>query len=692
MTVRLLCAALAGVAGLAVGIEARGQAAVDDSVELPVRDIVLYRSGVGYFERVGLVDAGDTVQLAFDRQQISDILKSLVVLTGDGLSIGGVTYDSEEPLARKLASYGIDVSDEPSMAKILSRLRGEEVLITVSGAVKKGVIVGVERGQRVVRSGDNHTPMPTVKINLLRGAVLDSIPLDDVSGLELADDALAQDLADALAAIASDRNGGLATVRVGVGAGEGTGRGVRIGYVHEMPVWKTTYRLVLPELSGGSSDDEVLLQGWAIVENTTDTDWNDVQLSLAAGQPSSFRMDLYSPVFRARPEVPVPLGASFVAKAFDAIVDRMGARPSLAVGSMMPPETAARGRGGGVPEAQAAPDLAFNAETIGSALATGAQRGAQFFYTVDGEVDVPRKTSAMLPMLVTEVPGERVSIYNPQDSRSNPVFGVRFENESGLHLLPGPVTVVDGGAYAGDAQIDHTSRGETQLLSYAMDVDVNASVDRSNSDVVESLTIVNGSLIRQTKSVMTSVYTFTNDDSVRGRKLIIEHPKTGRYELVSPRGRDVESTDSAYRVRIDLDRSGDERVEIVEERVYRTSLAVTSLDLDTLLRYERSGRVSDDVANAVRRAAQLQADKRNLEQERDNLLADRRRHEQDQSRARQNLDSFDRGSDGRQRFVQKLLDAESEIERIDRRRTELTQQIASKDAELRLFLRNLNLR
>ena len=61
-------------------------------------------------------------------------------------------------------------------------------------------------------------------------------------------------------------------------AGEGK-RKVQVGYVVEAPIWKTSYRLVL------SDTEAPFLQGWALVENTTDEDWQGVRLSLISGRP-----------------------------------------------------------------------------------------------------------------------------------------------------------------------------------------------------------------------------------------------------------------------------------------------------------------------------------------------------------------------------------------------------------------------
>ena len=55
-----------------------------------------------------------------------------------------------------------------------------------------------------------------------------------------------------------------------------------MGYLVETPVWKTTYRLLLPDAKSTNNAD---LQAWAIVENQTDNDWQDVSLSLVGGRP-----------------------------------------------------------------------------------------------------------------------------------------------------------------------------------------------------------------------------------------------------------------------------------------------------------------------------------------------------------------------------------------------------------------------
>src|SRR5205807_3776722 len=86
-------------------------------------------------------------------------------------------------------------------------------------------------------------------------------------------------------------------------AGEGR-RPVRVGYVVENPIWKTSYRLTIDK------DAKVYMQGWAVVENPTDEDWKDVRMALISGRPISFQMDLYQPLYVPRPVVEPELFAS----------------------------------------------------------------------------------------------------------------------------------------------------------------------------------------------------------------------------------------------------------------------------------------------------------------------------------------------------------------------------------------------
>ena len=265
--------------------------APDTVAEVPVKKIVLFSSGVGYFEHEGTVVGDAMAELKFDGDQINDVLKSLV-LEDVGGKVSAVTYASQDPLARQLKSFGVDIADDPSLDQLLNQLRGARVTITLDSEQVTGTILGVEK--RTKPAGENETIEVPV-INVVTDSGIRAIELPEAREVRLDDPALQTELSKALAAVAGARDQDKKPVTIHF---DGKGkRDVLLGYVVETPVWRTSYRLVLRD------SDEADLQGWAIVENQTDNDWNDVQLSLVSGRPISFVEDLYQPLFVTRPTV-----------------------------------------------------------------------------------------------------------------------------------------------------------------------------------------------------------------------------------------------------------------------------------------------------------------------------------------------------------------------------------------------------
>ena len=231
---------------------------------LPLSKVVLFTSGVGYFQREGTVSGTTDLDLYFTTKDINDLLKSLVVQDLDGGQVTEVTYSSRDPLTRILQSFAIDLTGNPGLAKILTQARGEPVELVTTQRIS-GTIVGVESKASGPNTSDTF-------LNLLTGEGMKTINLAEVRIFRFINPQLQAELDQALSLLAESRSAEKKRVTIGL-SGEGNRR-VRVGYLLEAPLWKTTYRLVLEE--GG----EHYLQGWAIVENTTDEDWREVSLSL----------------------------------------------------------------------------------------------------------------------------------------------------------------------------------------------------------------------------------------------------------------------------------------------------------------------------------------------------------------------------------------------------------------------------
>jgi hypothetical protein len=674
----------------------------DHQGQLPIRSITLYRSGVGGFERRGLVNGDEKVQLRFATEQINDILKSMVILDFGGGRIDGVSYGSKDPLNRRLSSFGVDISDDPSAAKLLSRLRGAPVRVVTPDGPVQGTILGVET--RPVASGKDNEPIQTPFLNLVTEAGVRSVDLTKIASFDILDKDLAAELGKALTALAEHRADRVKTVDVSF-SGNGA-REAAIAYVHEMPVWKTSYRLVLPDQPEGKKADQgqPTLQGWAIVENTTDEDWENVKLSLVAGRPVSFQMDLYEPLHVARPEIPVPTVPGVMPRIYQAGEEfaRKAELKDLAM-NRAPAAPPAPGRSGGALRRGADRDemMLKEAQTSGEGLsaddltkyaaqsqAQGGEIGEVFQYQLKSPVSIARQRSAMLPILGSNIEGRRVSIFNRADSPEHPMRGVELKNSTGLQLMPGPISVYDGPSYAGDSQIGHVTTGDKRLLSYAVDLDVQAMVKDESQSSIRSLKIVSG-LIQQTVKQQSKVtYAFHNKDAKRARTVLIEHPKMGGWELVAPK-KASEETDALYRFELALEPSAKDAVDVVQEHTEIQSIGITQYDFNTLLAYAREGKVSQKVIDAVKRAADMQAAINDTQRRMAQLQQERQTIDQDQNRIRQNMSSVSHDTDLYRRYMTKLNEQESRMEAIRDQLEKEQETLNRQQAELQNYLRDL---
>ncbi len=292
-----------GVRRAAGGRAGRAAASAAKTAEaaLPLSRVVLFSSGVGYFQREGTVEGNASLELAFRTAEINDLLKSLVLRDLDGGQITGVNYASRDPVARTLRSFAIDLTGNPDLAGVLAQVRGEAVEVSTSETVR-GTLLGVE--SRPAGEGVAET-----WLNLLSERGLRSIALREVREVRFLNAELDRELRSALSLLAQSHSQDRKRVVLGF-SGKGKRR-VQVGYLLETPVWKTSYRLVL------GNEQSHFLQGWAIVENTTDQDWRGVKLALVSGRPVSFAMDLYQPLYLSRPVVVPELYAGLRPQLYD---------------------------------------------------------------------------------------------------------------------------------------------------------------------------------------------------------------------------------------------------------------------------------------------------------------------------------------------------------------------------------------
>jgi hypothetical protein len=704
------------ICGYGQVVQGQGQAQRQDQTNVPVKVVVLFSSGVGYFEHAGAVNGNASSELRFKTQQINDILKSLVLQDLGGGKVTTVVYPSQDPIEKTLRSFQVDITGDPSLAALLSQLRGAKVKLTLGGEQVDGTILGLEKKPKAI-VGKNEQGQPqaieTWSINLISGGTIRSIELDEAKKIQLEDEQLQEELNKALTALAQARDQEKKPVTIQF-SGEGQ-RQVRIGYVVETPIWKTSYRLVLPEQGAA---DKPKLVGWAIVENQTDNDWNNVQLSLVSGRPISFIQNLYQPLYIPRPIVQPELYASLRPQTYEAgmvegeklaqaaeQVDETRARGmrreaankqagATAGGAPAPSEGfGLRGGGGGggfgggrfsgdsleAAQAQAEFKRADNFAASIASVASASKVGELFQYTV-GNVSLPRQRSAMIPIVTDDVEVEKLSIYNQGVLAKNPLNGARVKNTTGKHLLQGPITVLEGAGYAGDARIDNVPPGQERLISYGIDLQMlmEAKNHRSEETIVAGK-IVKGVLWVTRKYVASQEYQAENKGD-KEKTLLIEHPLRAGWNLVQP-DKPAEKTEAVYRFRQKVAAGKTSVLKVIEENVAAQQIAILPTDVGTLEFYAKTGRIDKDVRDALAKSITL----KNALTETQRQIELRRKEVADitaeQARIRENL-KIDRNSTYAERLLKKLNDQETRIETLQKEMEELQKTMERQRKEL----------
>ena len=643
---------------LALATPSLAQAPPDAPSPLPIRQVTLFTSGVSYIERGGAVTGDATVPLTFRTAQINDILKSLTLLDSNG-QVQPVVYSARDPIGRTLQAFAIDVTQPQSRAELLNHLRGTEVTVTTSKGPLTGQVVSVE--SKSVTAPTGTTTAET--LNLLGADGLQSVHLDDISGIKLRDSRLDRELREALTTLASGADDQRRSVTLRF---QGTGRrDVRVGYIAEAPLWKISYRLLLgPKPS---------MQGWALVENTTDEDWNGIHLGLVSGRPISFIQDLYQPLYLPRPVVQPDIIASPTPQTHG---DNLQAN-SLAVDAPSPPPAmpAASSLGAVVDEQRRAkvPGMVNQAARAGAsyfdaaaamksvtAQAQGASAGELFAYNITTPVTLPRQQAAMIPVIAQGITADKVSLYNANSDPRYPLNAVRLKNTTGLHLKGGPITLFDGDTYAGDAVMEDVPPGDSRLISYAVDLSiVGERQDTVQNQTRTTLAIHEGVLTITVRERSVTNYNFKSK-SGEPKTVLVEHPFDAQAVLVKP-ATSAERTATVYRFAVPVPAGKTAALQVIIEKPVESTVALLDGDVNQIAVYADQS----DIPAAIRAAlARVIIQRRHLMNLFDQAAAADARVTgigKEQDRIRRNMAALDRTSLLYKRYVAELDVQETQI-------------------------------
>ena len=633
------------------------------AAELPVRQVVLYKHGVGFFERSGTLAPGETARLDFKASEMNDVLKSLKIAeTGTG-QISGLRYDSSIPLHRKLADYPFHIGDKQPLSAILDQLRGARLEIQFGNDKTAGVIVSA----RAVPAAKDAAEREQITL-LLDSGDLHTYDLGAATTLRFSEPKLSAQFKDYLTAVSDARSADKRSLYVD--STDSKAHDVSASYIIPSPVWKSSYRLIF------DTAPQPTLEGWAIVDNTTGEDWTNVRMSLVSGKPISFISALYEPKYVQR------LGAE--------LAEDRPVAPTVYQGSVNAEARQLNGTLGGL--AGAPPMARFAAEAQKVHLsdplvpALSGNLGELFEYQIAAPVTIRKNESAMLPFLQQKIAARKLLIYS-DPATQNPLQAAELTNSTGKTLDGGPITVFDAGAYAGEALVETVKSNDKRLISYAVDLGtrITTAFDSSNA-ITREIHVNRGVLTARLAAAETKTYTVRNVDP-KAKTLIIEHPVRPQYALLSPKP--TETSPTAYRFEVALSPASTRQFAVSEERVYSNALQLSNITPDLLSTYTvnkaltGTGRAQlQQILDAKRQLTDLDTQIRNLQTSMDALS-------HDQERLRQNITTLNNVS-GQQQQVQsyagKMAAQEAQIGALQDQRAQLQQRRAAADSALTALL------
>lgn len=689
---KLIAASLFAILSLVVSAPAQTRkpaptqpAANSAATSLPLRRVILYKNGIGYFEHSTKVNGSQELHIDFTTGQLNDALASLTAYDLGGGHIASVRFNSIAPLSERLQALHLPLNQQTTRQQFLNALRGTRVEIQSGGTNVAGRLLSVENESKTV-GRDQATENVLVVSIVTDAGDLRSFELGPGVSVRMADGELRGDVAQYLKLIGSERAEDVRRMTI---TDNGTGeRTVRVSYISEVPVWKSTYRILLP----ADANDKPLLQGWAVVDNTLGEDWKDVQLALVSGAPQSFVQNLSTPFYVRRPVVPLPHSALLTPQTHEGALMPMkeangpgygggvgagiaGGVPGGMVSGVLggtiagvtaaPPAAPGAGTGGGVysvggnmaqTEAQRA-DLLSPMEP----QATGRQLSELFEYDIKNRVTIGRNQSALVPILQAKLDAEKVTLWNAGEPV--PLRALWLTNNSGLALDAGTFDVMDGATFAGEGLFDTISAGQKRLISYAADPAIQVFAQESAPpQEITRIRIAKG-LMMTTRELRQKETYRVSDSDTKPREVIIEHPARPGWKL-SKDLKPAETTESYYRFRVSVKPGESSKLEVDESIPSFSQVVLSNLTEDQVELLARQQRVTPEMEAAFRKIL----DQKNVVAALDGRIQSRQQDveniSKDQDRIRENMKAMKGGMEEKQllsRYVKELNTQEDRL-------------------------------
>ena len=638
---------------VAFGLLVSAQAAAAD---LTLQRVMLSSAGIGYFEYSADVDGPATLGLDVPLDQVDDVLASLVVFDSQG-GVGTVELPGRDDSHAAFGDVPFTADTLQSVLDTLNALRGVEITVTGPRPMTGRIVHADSVAEPVPGTPTMAGTVPRTRVTLLSADGLRQFVLEDAESVQVADPALRSRIDRAIAAA---RGEAASSQRHLTLHSNGNGhRTVRVGYVAAAPLWKATYRLVLPAKTG----DKARLQGWAVLENQTVADWHGVALTLQYGNPVTFRQALYRSYFVQRPEVPVEVLGRILPDVDTRAQPMVQAARGFAPGGAAKAAEFAATAGAPPPAAPLmAPVLAAPSDA-----AQTSDAAEETLFQIAAPLDLPAGHTASVPLLDRMLPAERLDV--AVGNEPHPRAAVQITNDTGSSLPAGVLALYDLGsaaAFAGNARLGGLPPGEHRLLEFAQDLRTTVNRQASSPPAAfVALSAADGVLhvtLRQ-REVLRVTLTAPEADP---RRVLVEIPRGGDQTLTLEGGpvAGTEETATAWRVPVPLAAHQTRTLVAYVDRLVRQDTVLLRSDDQVLLHLVNEQSLPEPARAALRQVLALRQEAAARRAALESLQKQRETVEQDEARVRQNLQSVGSGDALRARLLRALDADETRLEQL----------------------------
>jgi hypothetical protein len=656
--------ALAALSGCARG--------PDVSSNLPLRRVVIYRNGVGYFERAGSVDT-DNVKFRMRQRMVGDFLATLAIVERGGSSVRAASFpievEDDDPNApdptfmRTLQAWdnpeqALKPATQNDMKDVVLRLDGEKHDIAV-GYVSSTPVW--RPSYRIVISDKGADLQAWGIIQNLSGEDWKDVELALVAGAPLAFESTLGNPVTPPRPVVTDSGEVIASVPEGLTSLKESDSGVvdRIGGAAPMPAPAAPPPPPQAEAAANEAMDEDAEEA-----QKKDAYTGGVGAGRAAGGAAPRRAS------KPMPKASAPGDAAAARAAVERELKNEARQRSISAPRNM------------------------------SALAAVAVDSGSTRYEIPVRVTVPDESATMVLLISRRVPGEAVYLFAPDggvpDSAAHPFRVARFTNDTAGLLERGPIAVFEKGAFLGQGMLDPLPPKATATVPFALERSLAVEMDRQITEVgARIFKIEAGQLMIERDSSMRTLYKIKNG-SGKPAKLLVRHGRMQGSRLYKPPAGTEDNLGTGAAL-VPAQVKAQARAELTVDERQATQYAIdwlSPLADDAVRAYINDPRADKVVAQKLSAAWTIRESLKRATDERDKLVSEQQEIEKATRETRLSLEAIEKNrqaGDLRAKLTQRLGEFTARLEQITKRLIELKMSINEQEVRLRDAVRDIKL-